>query len=159
MNQPTQMKKKCISIQNTLKFVLNCPINNTPTLVQMMAWCWVGDNPLSESLMFTNPHWYIIIMHYHMEAGHFQMHVLDCKSRYFDWDFIEICYQMFNELYVNTGSGNGLVLKCPVIYPYFSTMQLKDSFYVVTHHPSVFQKVKKCLENGKLYTRSFINLD
>ena len=26
-------------------------INNIPSLVQIMAWCWSGDKPLSESMM------------------------------------------------------------------------------------------------------------
>ena len=39
-----------ISIKISLKFVkfLN---NNIPALVQIMAWCWPGDKPLSESMM------------------------------------------------------------------------------------------------------------
>ena len=37
-----------IPIQISLKFVPNGPINNIPALVQIMAWWWPGDKPLSE---------------------------------------------------------------------------------------------------------------
>ena len=40
-----------ISIKITLKFVPNCPINNIPSLVQIMAWCRSGNKPLSEPMM------------------------------------------------------------------------------------------------------------
>ena len=40
-----------ISIKIWLKFVPKGPINNIPTLVQIMAWCWPGDKPLSEPMM------------------------------------------------------------------------------------------------------------
>ena len=37
-----------ISIKISLTFVPKGPINNIPALVQIMAWCRPGDNPLSE---------------------------------------------------------------------------------------------------------------
>ena len=40
-----------ISIKISLKFVPKGPINNIPTLVQIMAWCRSGDKPLSEPVM------------------------------------------------------------------------------------------------------------
>ena len=40
-----------ISIKISLKFVPKGPINNIPTLVQIMAWRWPGDKPLSEPMM------------------------------------------------------------------------------------------------------------
>ena len=41
----------CISIKISLKFVLKGPISNIPALVQIMAWRWPGDKPLSEPMM------------------------------------------------------------------------------------------------------------
>ena len=38
-------------IINSLKFILKCPINNFPALVQIMAWRRPGDKPLSEPMM------------------------------------------------------------------------------------------------------------
>ena len=35
----------------SLKYISNCPINNIPALVQIMAWCRSGDKPLSEPMM------------------------------------------------------------------------------------------------------------
>ena len=40
-----------ISIKIALKFVPKGPINNVPALVQIMAWHWSGDKPLSEPMM------------------------------------------------------------------------------------------------------------
>ena len=44
-----------ISIKISLKFVPKVPINNYPALVQIMAWCWPGDKPLSEPMMVRLP--------------------------------------------------------------------------------------------------------
>ena len=38
----------CIFIQMSLKFVSKGPIYNNPSLVQVMAWRWTDDKPLSE---------------------------------------------------------------------------------------------------------------
>ena len=54
-----------ISIQISLKFVPKGPINNIPALVQIMAWRWPGDKPLSEAMIvsllthicITRPQW------------------------------------------------------------------------------------------------------
>ena len=45
----------CISINISLKFVPRGPINNIPTLVQVMAWRRPGDKPLSEPMMVRLP--------------------------------------------------------------------------------------------------------
>ena len=39
-----------ILIKISLKFIPNCPINNIPTLVQIMAWGQPGNKPLSEPM-------------------------------------------------------------------------------------------------------------
>ena len=47
-----------ISINISLKFVPRGPINNIPTFVQVMAWRWPSDKPLSEPMMIRLPtHW------------------------------------------------------------------------------------------------------
>ena len=54
-----------ISIKISLKFVPKGPINNNPSLVQIMAWRRSGDKPLSEPMMVsllthicvTRPQW------------------------------------------------------------------------------------------------------
>ena len=56
---------KWISIEISLKFVPKGPINNTPALVQIMAWRRPGDTPLSEPMLVclltqicvTRPQW------------------------------------------------------------------------------------------------------
>ena len=44
-----------ISIEISLKFVPNGPINNIPALVQIMAWHRPGDKPLSEPMVVRLP--------------------------------------------------------------------------------------------------------
>ena len=44
-----------ISNKISLKFVPKGPINNIPSLVQLMAWCRPGDKPLSEAMMASLP--------------------------------------------------------------------------------------------------------
>ena len=54
-----------LSVKISLKFVPKGPINSIPALVQIMAWRWSGDKPLSEAMMFsllthicvTRPQW------------------------------------------------------------------------------------------------------
>ena len=61
-----------ILIKISLRFVPRGPINNIPSLVQIMAWCWSGDKPLSEPIMFsiltyiciTRPQW-VKYSHWH----------------------------------------------------------------------------------------------
>ena len=40
-----------ITIQISLKYVPRSPIDNKPALVQVMAWCQIGDKPLPEPMM------------------------------------------------------------------------------------------------------------
>ena len=40
-----------ILIRISLKFVHKFPIDNTPALIQIMAWCLTGNKPLSEPMM------------------------------------------------------------------------------------------------------------
>ena len=44
-------KNARISIRFSLKFYPKSPINNIPALVQIMAWRWPGDKPLSEPMV------------------------------------------------------------------------------------------------------------
>ena len=58
-----------IPIKISLKFVPKCPVNNIPSLVQIMAWRRPGDKPLSEPIMVslltyicvTRPQWVNLI--------------------------------------------------------------------------------------------------
>ena len=40
-----------ISIKISLKFVPRSPIDNKPALVQVMAWCRIGNKPLPEPML------------------------------------------------------------------------------------------------------------
>ena len=69
-----------ISIKISLKFVPRGPINNIPSLVQIMAWRRPGDKPLSEPMMgsllthicVTRPQW-VKLSAYEMGAIHFTL--------------------------------------------------------------------------------------
>ena len=45
----------CILIKFSLKYVPKGPIDNNPTLVQIMAWRRSGDKPFSEPMMISLP--------------------------------------------------------------------------------------------------------
>ena len=45
----------CILIPISLKYVFKGPVNNDAALVQIMAWRWTGDKPLSEPMMVRLP--------------------------------------------------------------------------------------------------------
>ena len=55
----------CCLINIPLNFILKGHINNISTLVQIMAWCWPGNQPLSKPMMYnlmthiciTRPQW------------------------------------------------------------------------------------------------------
>ena len=61
-----------ISIKILLEFILKCPINNIPALVQILAWRRLGDKPLSEPIMIillthiyvTGPQWVKVKLNY-----------------------------------------------------------------------------------------------
>ena len=42
-----------ILINISLEFILKSQINNTPSLVQIMAWRWPGNKPLHEPMIFS----------------------------------------------------------------------------------------------------------
>ena len=44
-------EKFCILTKNSLQFVHNVSIDKNPALVKIMAWCWLGDKPLSEPML------------------------------------------------------------------------------------------------------------
>ena len=44
-------EKFCIMNKISLRFVPKDPIDNNPALVQIMAWCRIGDRPLSEPVL------------------------------------------------------------------------------------------------------------
>ena len=49
------LNEKWISIEISLTFISNRPINNIPALVQIMAWCQPDDKPWSEAMMVRLP--------------------------------------------------------------------------------------------------------
>ena len=49
------IESRCILIEISLKFVPKGPINNIPTLVQIMAWRRPNNTPLSEPMMVRLP--------------------------------------------------------------------------------------------------------
>ena len=79
-----------ISIKISLKFVPNSAINNTPSLVHLMAWCRTGNKPLFEPMMASLP--------MHICVTWPQWVKSSCPSD-----------NIWHQIFVNIGSGNGLV--------------------------------------------------
>ena len=71
-----------ISIKISLKFVPKGPINDNPSLVQIMAWCRSGDKPLSEPMMVsllthiwvTRPQWVKYVFAFSIICRQFRWH-------------------------------------------------------------------------------------
>ena len=92
-----------IAIKISLKFVLKVPINNIPSLVQIMAWRRPGDKPLSEPMMIsllthicvTRPQWVnsSIPGQSHFADDTFKRILMNEKFRYYDSNFSEVCSQ------------------------------------------------------------------
>ena len=74
-----------IPTKNSLTFVPEGPINNIPTLVQIMAWRHSGDKPLSESMLVSSPthicvtrpqwvkkHWHLPHENWNQDLRHLQ---------------------------------------------------------------------------------------
>ena len=78
-----------ISIKISLKFVPKGSINNNPALVQIMAWCRLGDKPLSEPMMVsllthicvTRPQW-VKVGHYLTTISHSKMQTMGILIMY-----------------------------------------------------------------------------
>ena len=56
-------EKFCILIPISIKFVLQRPIDNKSTLVQVMAWHQTGDKPLPELMLLS------LLMHIYVALG------------------------------------------------------------------------------------------
>ena len=114
-------KNAWILIKISLKFVPLDPINNIPSLVQIMAWCRPGNKSLSEPMM-------VSLMAHICIAWHQWVNTLAsgscaCKIKWVIFKLIsridiscisfEIALRWMPKthwLLVNIGSGNGLVL-------------------------------------------------
>ena len=88
-----------IPLKISLTFVPKGPINNIPTLVQVMAWRRPGDKPLSEPMMVslwthicvTRPQW-VNNGIYIVESQHLHIGSLGIMSlMYTRWQYKEIC--------------------------------------------------------------------
>ena len=82
----------CILIQISLSFVPECPIYNKSSLVQVMAWCCMGDRLSPESMVV---HIYCIICQWALMRTKVQIfrpkylisvHVLGSKIQWNVWD-------------------------------------------------------------------------
>ena len=105
-----------ISLEISLKFVPEGPINNIPALVQIMAWRRPGDKPLSEPMMVsllthicvTRPQWVNSPGQngQHSDRRHFEMNFLEWKwfRSKKNWHFS----QESNWQQASIGLGNGL---------------------------------------------------
>ena len=68
-----------ISMNISLKFIPRGPINNIPSLVQIMAWRLPGDKPLSEPMIFNLPT-HICVTRLHWVRGILLQHTFHCNT-------------------------------------------------------------------------------
>ena len=100
-----------ISINFSLKFVLRCPINNIPALVQIMAWRRPGDKPLSEPMMVSLPTHICVTRPQWVNIRNVPNY-LTCRGpcpHTFEINSLGPSDTIAAEIWVNTGSGNGLL--------------------------------------------------
>ena len=90
-------KNVWISINISLKFVPRGPINNIPTLVQVMAWRRPGDKPLFEPMMVrlpthicvTRPQWVKWPRKGRRDMWRFYHHVRQNETNADDWPILQ----------------------------------------------------------------------
>ena len=95
-----------ILLKISLKSVPKVQINNIPTLVQMMAWYWPDDKPLSEPMMvsllmhicITQPQWVKHLGHFFFKMCNicnFFMFFMECNTLFetipIHWIFYQHC--------------------------------------------------------------------
>ena len=101
-----------ISINFSLKYVSRGPINNVPTLVQVMAWRRPGDKPLSEPMMVrlpthicvTRPQW---------------VKYITCSNWSMSYSWMWACTDQFHS-----------ILLCPILV-FFNLITISDIFRFV----------------------------
>ena len=75
-----------IFIEISLKFVPRGPINNNPSLVQIMAWRRPGDKPLSEPMMVCLPT-HICVTRPQWVKGAPENEILPDMAYQYKWEF------------------------------------------------------------------------
>ena len=77
-----------ISIKISKNFVLRCPVNNIPALVQIMAWRRPGDKPLSEPMIVRLPTHICVTRPQRVNATEVTSIITDIKHNSPVWDSI-----------------------------------------------------------------------
>ena len=83
-----------ILLKISLPFVLKVPINNITVLVQIMAWCWPGDKPLSKLIMVN------LLTHICVSTWQVHKNQLFCRTIYHKWWHIHYSYCMITEYFI-----------------------------------------------------------
>ena len=99
----------------SLKFVPKGPIKHSPGLVQIMGWCCLGDQPLSEPMMFsllthicvTRPQWVITLRRAH--SGHFAGDFFKCTLLN---EILRICIQISQKFVPNGSTTVRIIARC-----------------------------------------------
>ena len=128
-----------LSINISLKFVPRGPINNIPTLVQVMAWRRPGDKPLSESmtvrlpthicvtrLQWVNVCWLVLTT----------CNLLHYSRKFFDWSAVNFLLELscheakwtFLELIFSKLTSDVFMRMCVCLLRYSKLVVLHDSF-------------------------------
>ena len=129
-----------ISINISLKFVPNGPINNIPALVQIMAWRRSGDKPFSEPLMVrllthicvTRPEWVnLSSVRYHYNGVNFleNTHKRHPLTRPLGLLWVKILIQLMPQLLKccmkHRVISDRVITELDYIYVYFTGINIK----------------------------------
>ena len=110
-----------ISIKISLKFVPKVQIHNIPALVQIMAWCWPGDNHYLNQ-------WWLVYWHLYAPLG---LNALKCW-RNGKWACLKPCVVV--EYFKNyTGHGDILITNSSIWYAYICKSMPQFHFRLSCH--------------------------
>ena len=88
-----------ILINISLNFVPKGPINNIPALVQIIAWHWPGDKPLSEPLLVSLPKHICVARSQLVNGSEQDNSITDAFILPSIWNFIEVEFFQWNYEY------------------------------------------------------------
>ena len=114
---------KCINlIKISLKFIPKGPFNNTPALVQIMAWCQTGNKPLSEPMMVSlhaslglNELTSMKVYQYSSSAMAAVQIILLHMSVYFEYHHINNNAYMFHNIFYSYNDLTSTYIQCGAI--------------------------------------------
>ena len=114
----------CILIKMSLNFVLKDSIDTNAALVQVMAWHWIGDKPLSEPMMFS-------LLTY---MRHLASMSLTHWGQVMHISVSKLCYLRFRLCLVTCSASSHYLNQCWVIVNWTIRNKLQENFHRNSHY-------------------------